>query len=48
MTRLPYILPDGVTLRITHHSGPNIVSADARVSNAFVCEENAAVLEICL
>ena len=43
MTRLPYTLPEDITLRITYHNSLEVAASTAHASGKFLCEQNMAV-----
>jgi hypothetical protein len=42
VTRLPYTVPDGITLRVAYHSSRSVVDANVRGDNAFACGQSVA------
>ncbi len=40
MTRLPYIVPEEMTLRITYHNSLEVAASTAHTMDNYLCEQN--------
>ncbi len=43
--RLPYTLPEDITLRITYHENPKVAALSTNVRDKFLCEQNMTLLD---